>query len=86
MNFLLLAIVALILIFGFAAVSNRKAKTPGDGDAHPEAGKGSDEAILQLVKSGNKIAAIKAYRGLHGVGLKEAKDAVELLERDNAAK
>jgi hypothetical protein len=35
----------------------------------------------QLVRSGNKIAAIKLYRELFGVGLKEAKDAVERLER-----
>lgn len=35
----------------------------------------------QLVRSGNKIAAIKLYRELFGVGLKEAKEAVERLEQ-----
>jgi hypothetical protein len=35
----------------------------------------------QLIRGGNKIAAIKLYRELFGVGLKEAKDAVERLER-----
>jgi DNA-binding beta-propeller fold protein YncE len=35
----------------------------------------------QLVRSGNKIAAIKLYRELFGVGLKDAKEAVERLEQ-----
>jgi DNA-binding beta-propeller fold protein YncE len=35
----------------------------------------------QLVRSGNKIGAIKLYRELFGSSLQEAKDAVERLER-----
>ena len=37
--------------------------------------------IQDLINSGNKIAAIKVYRETYGIGLKEAKDAVELIER-----
>lgn len=37
--------------------------------------------VAQLVRSGNKIAAIKLYRETFGGGLKEAKDAVEKIER-----
>lgn len=37
----------------------------------------SDDDILDLALQGKKIQAIKYYRGLHGVGLKEAKEAVE---------
>ena len=37
--------------------------------------------VLRLARSGNKIAAIKLYRETFGVGLAEAKDAVERLER-----
>src|SRR5215213_5894083 len=36
--------------------------------------------ILRLARAGNKIAAIKLYRETFGVGLGEAKDAVERLE------
>jgi DNA-binding beta-propeller fold protein YncE len=36
--------------------------------------------VLRLARSGNKIAAIKLYRETFGVGLAEAKDAVERLE------
>lgn len=37
--------------------------------------------IRDLVRQGNKIEAIKAYRELTGLGLKEAKDAVDAMER-----
>lgn len=37
----------------------------------------SDDDIRDLALQGQKIQAIKWYRGLHGVGLKEAKEAVE---------
>jgi ribosomal protein L7/L12 len=40
---------------------------------------GPDDEVLTLIRSGNKIAAIKAYRERTGLGLKEAKDAVEAL-------
>ena len=36
--------------------------------------------LEQLARSGQKIKAIKLYRQMFGVGLKEAKDAVEKLE------
>jgi ribosomal protein L7/L12 len=38
--------------------------------------------VLQLVRSGQKILAIKHYRELTGAGLKEAKDAVEFMEKE----
>jgi ribosomal protein L7/L12 len=42
---------------------------------------GMDMSQVQvLLMNGNKIGAIKAYRELTDVGLKEAKDAVEALE------
>lgn len=40
---------------------------------------GVDSRIIDLMKSGQKIAAIKLYRETTGVGLKEAKDYVESL-------
>lgn len=39
------------------------------------------DEIYNLINSGNKIEAIKVYRETYGTGLKEAKEAVELLER-----
>jgi ribosomal protein L7/L12 len=40
-------------------------------------GKGSMEEVRRLIQAGRKINAIKAYRQATGVGLKEAKVAVE---------
>lgn len=45
-----------------------------------EVDEGSDEEIWALLRSGQKIQAIKLYRERTGVGLKEAKDYVEQLE------
>lgn len=52
----------------------KRASMPtNSGDLHAE--------ILNLVHSGQMIEAIKKYRQLHGVGLKEAKKAVEALSK-----
>lgn len=37
--------------------------------------------IVELLRRGQKIEAIKLYRERTGLGLKEAKDAVEAIER-----
>jgi ribosomal protein L7/L12 len=49
----------------------------------PPAGDG--RTVMALLASGNKIEAIKRYRVATGVGLKEAKDAVEAMETQAAA-
>ena len=40
---------------------------------------GLSKEVVRLATSGNKIAAIKLYRELTGVGLREAKDAVDAI-------
>ena len=40
-----------------------------------------DEGIRELIRQNRKIEAIKRLRDATGLGLKEAKDAVEALER-----
>lgn len=37
----------------------------------------SDDDVLNLLRQGDRLSAIKAYRQLHGVSLKEAKIFVE---------
>jgi ribosomal protein L7/L12 len=39
-----------------------------------------DPRVLELIQAGKKIDAIKLYRELTGVGLAEAKDAVDRLD------
>ena len=41
-----------------------------------------EEAIRNQLRRGNKIMAIKMYREQTGIGLKEAKDAVEMMEQE----
>jgi len=53
-------------------------------DAQPEVATGSlEEQVLALCRAGKKIDAIKLYREQTGAGLKEAKDAVEDLAKQN---
>ena len=40
------------------------------------------DAVRAALRRGNKIEAIKLYREATGSGLKEAKDAVEAMERE----
>lgn len=42
------------------------------------------EAVLSEIKQGRKIQAIKLYRSENGVGLKEAKEAVEAYVASNS--
>ena len=53
------------------------------GGATDQAEKMKD--VVRLIKDGNKIEAIKTFREATGVGLKEAKDAVEAIERNRSA-
>ena len=54
---------------------------PGAGPPPPGM-RGADPDILDLLAKGNKIEAIKIYRERYRPpGLKEAKDAVEEIER-----
>jgi len=43
---------------------------------------GDMERVKEALRQGQKINAIKIYRDMSGVGLKEAKDYVEALEID----
>ena len=43
-----------------------------------------EDEVRELLASGNKIAAVKRYREETGVGLAEAKAAVEALEAGNS--
>jgi ribosomal protein L7/L12 len=49
--------------------------------ARPVQGQAVDERVVQLLTDQRKIEAIKLYRQATGVGLKEAKEAVEAIAR-----
>jgi len=66
----------LVLVAMFLAGGNTQKRidalmTPGQSP--------SIDDVKRIAETGDKIAAIKLYRQIYGVGLKEAKDAVEKL-------
>ena len=62
------AVVIVLVVLGRGSGSGRTTAMPKDA---------TDEDVRALAEEGRKIEAIKLYRTLHGVGLKEAKDAVD---------
>jgi ribosomal protein L7/L12 len=48
----------------------------------PAPGEGTDEDVRRFVRVGRKMTAIKLYREIHDVGLKEAKEAVDAMVRE----
>ncbi len=53
--------------------------TPEAPASQPAASSDVAPEIERLVRDGNIIGAIKLHREQHGVGLKEAKDAIDVL-------
>lgn len=82
----LVALVGLIIVGSLVCrfVAERKVAPLRARGVYPEKGKENDEDVLRLLKLGEEIMAIRCYRSLHGVGLKEAKEQVELLKQKNA--
>jgi len=52
----------------------------GSGDEGAASDPASNPEIQDLLAKGNKVQAIKRYRELTGVGLKEASEAIERFE------
>ena len=64
--------------FGVSAAAAVAVAAPAAGDAGGDAAAEKTEFDVVLEAAGdNKVGAIKAVRGVTGLGLKEAKDAVE---------
>ncbi len=61
-----------------AELSDASSEAPPDDAPLPDTHDVNADLLI-LLRAGNKIEAIKRYRARTGVGLKEAKDAVEAL-------
>ncbi len=89
MFFLLgLAFLTLIVVVGIIVVLAGKRNVEVMTLKPPSPGQpvlGADASPEQLVRAGRKIEAIKRHRELTGVGLKEARDAVDALESGRSA-
>ena len=47
----------------------------------PSMSSSSEQDIIDAIKDGNKLEAIKHYRFVHNVGLKVAKKAIEAMQQ-----
>jgi len=80
-------IFAAVLAFAFGVITmRRRSSTKVIWEAPPQTGAAHEAAIadpqlLAFIQQKQLIDAIKRYRELTGVGLKESKDAVEALDR-----
>jgi hypothetical protein len=80
MSWYWLGAVALVLILGGLSRRGERAGTASRGRLPTD--RPTLEDIDGLLQAGQKIAAIKAYRQLHGVDLKTAKDAMDARTRE----
>ena len=80
----ILLVVGLILgiVFLVDWLHRRKVETLRQQGIYPLEGVETPEDVDRLILARRKIEAIKVYRSLNGVGLKEAKEAVEARERE----
>ena len=63
--------------FGVTAAAAVAVAAPGAGDAGAAAEEQTEFDVVLAGFGDNKVAVIKAVRGITGLGLKEAKEAVE---------
>ncbi|MBT8440243.1 MAG: 50S ribosomal protein L7/L12 [Gammaproteobacteria bacterium] len=63
--------------FGVSAAAAVAAAPAAGGDAGAAAEEKTEFDVVLTEMGGNKVAVIKAVRGITGLGLKEAKEAVE---------
>jgi ribosomal protein L7/L12 len=64
---------ATVISFSSTHVQNIRSNFPSGPELSPE----TAQEILAALRKGNKIEAIKIYRNVTGLGLKESKDAIE---------
>ena len=75
MTFQSILIIGAVIVFALIIILNKKTSVSSKNMS-------SEKDILDAVSNGNKIEAIKHYRYVHNVGLKEAKDAIEKMLND----
>jgi len=76
---LLVVAIGLVVWFLASASSSLKERQLVRDGILPPLDKTTDDDIAQLVKAGHKVWAIKRYRQLHNVSLKDAKTKIEAL-------
>jgi len=76
--------VFLVVLFVGDCLTRRKVEKLRAMNVYPQAGKEKLEDVLNLLSHGEKVMAIRCYRSIYKVSLKEAKEKVEKLVGENA--
>jgi ribosomal protein L7/L12 len=73
------AVVITIVVFLVVAdlASRLKERRARESGLYPPPGSGSHADVERLVAAGETMLAVKLYREIHHVGMKDAKDAVD---------
>lgn len=80
----ILIVIGALLVLGVFMVQRRRSKIENlrRTGVYPRPGEETEADIDRLIMKGHKIEAIKVFRALHDVDLKEAKEAVEKRQRE----
>lgn len=82
---IVVSLVVIVLALGTLSSRRQLARARGRG-LYPAAGQiPTDDDVKRLAKAGEKILAIKLCRQIHGMGLAEAKAAVETMAETPSA-
>jgi hypothetical protein len=73
-------LLAVLGVVGLLVLTARRGGPSPTAPASPAERSAREAELRQALAAGRKIEAIKLYRCLYGVGLKEAKEAVERLQ------
>jgi ribosomal protein L7/L12 len=79
MGMRILFAIGLLIAFAFLVnwLNTRKVNKLRDEGIYPQAGLETDADVNRLILLGMKVEAIKVFRTVHGVTLRQAKEAVE---------
>lgn len=80
----ILIVIGALLVLGFFIVQRRRGKIEDlrRTGVYPRPGEETEADVDRLIMKGHKIEAIKVFRALHDVDLKEAKEAVEKRQQE----
>jgi ribosomal protein L7/L12 len=74
---ILVAAIVAAVVFVLGSLGRRKEEQLRNAGIYPPEGLETEADVDRLIQLGHKIEAIKVFRKIHAVGLKEAKEAVE---------
>ena len=80
----ILVVIGALIVLGVLMVQRRRSKIEDlrRTGVYPRPGEETEADIDRLIMKGHKIEAIKVFRLLHDVDLKEAREAVEKRQRE----